>query len=645
MKRKKDTNSTQKLLEHIRKGDQTVTRYTTVSSSNKSERESSFFSNLSNNILTNISKAGDKIKSLYPYSFNTAIELTEAHIRLLTFEQKTGTIYNYQNIPLEIAIDSEEFPIWLKRVLTDFIGRPSGSYNLWAIMPSKDLDLHIINIPKVKDKNIPDTLFWSLKKEQSIEERDLLIDYEVQEEIVERGVNKLSVLAVTTSYTEVQSQKELFEKAGFSLTGISVKILAFQNLLKKHMQNIVPRTVSILYIGESGTSISIFENGALSMLRNIRTGTESMVEELESHLPEIEEDIGTFEYLDLEESAEQKPSLVEEETYSSEKNARRNLYSIFSEHSASTDQETDIHIEREEIFEIIHPTIQRLTRQVERSFSYYSQSLSRDPVERIYLCGDAAACPEIKNHIQEQLGIETYHLNAFADTEVPRLNGKIPEQTLDAIQFSLLYGLALSDNFRDINLIYNYSEKRFQKQIYRINEIVIATSAAIALFLGGTYFWQSKQIEPLKEEQKKLEENLNNLSPFVEKQQLVQLASRVKEKQTTLKEYSHRFIEMATFTEIMQNTPSGIKLHQIDVESKPKFDNDNNANKDFRKGNVIIKGVVLGNKSDFQPRLASYMLNLRSSAVLTSPNIQQREVKQYKDKGKVLYFVISIKMV
>ncbi|HXW69515.1 MAG TPA: hypothetical protein VEJ88_07875, partial [Dissulfurispiraceae bacterium] len=90
-------------------------------------------------------------------------------------------ILEYKSIPIPADLEkgSDGFNNFLKSAVAPFC---SGAKKLetWAIMPSEDIEVRLIRIPKVPAKHLEATVFWTLKKEVAIDDKDSFLDFEVR---------------------------------------------------------------------------------------------------------------------------------------------------------------------------------------------------------------------------------------------------------------------------------------------------------------------------------------------------------------------------------------------------------------------------------------------------------------------------------
>ena len=171
--------------------------------------------------------------------------------------------------------DTLEFAGFLRSALAQFCGSRKN-FTLWGLIQSDKVGVQTIRIPKVGKKQLENAVYWTAKKNISFDEKDTILDFEVQGEVIESGIAKLSVLVCTASKREVEEMKNLFSGIGFPLTGLTVAPFALQNLFRTDWMSLPGQTVATLYIGDSSSRIDIFSEGNLVMTRGIRAGINSM---------------------------------------------------------------------------------------------------------------------------------------------------------------------------------------------------------------------------------------------------------------------------------------------------------------------------------------------------------------------------------
>ena len=91
-------------------------------------------------------------------------------------------------------------------------------------------------------------------------------------------------MAYTAPKQEIKDLKDLFSKAGFPLTGISIVPFALQSLLRTGRIKTDESHISSLYIGRDWSRIDIFSEGCLVLSRGIKAGVKTMLEALRTEI-------------------------------------------------------------------------------------------------------------------------------------------------------------------------------------------------------------------------------------------------------------------------------------------------------------------------------------------------------------------------
>jgi hypothetical protein len=86
-------------------------------------------------------------------------------------------------------------------------------------------------------------------------------------------------------------------------------------------------------------------------------------------------------------------------------------------------------------------------------------------------------------------------------------------------------------------------------------------------------------------------------------------------------------------------TPTNIRLTGISVRLTDKT-----GGKETPQKNVILEGVVLGDRTVFDSALAGYLIQLSGSPLFKQPVINQKEPGFFNDK-EVLRFTAQLKLV
>ncbi len=543
-----------------------------------------------------------------------------------------------------------EFTDFVRSEITGF-SEPRESAEFWANMSAAQVTVQYFVIPKVKKEQVESTVRWMAKKE-GYSERESILDFEVRGEVIDQGIAKLSVMACIAPRSEVEGLARLFSDMGIQLTGISITPFAIQNIFRAKWLAVPEETVANLFIGNDFSRIDIYSNGNLVMTRAIKAGLNSMMESLiEEYKDRTRSAGGGYEILDMAQ-------------------ARRICFSLSPDAPRLTENEAGYNLNDNEIFSMIEPALERLTRQVERTFEYYVTTIRNGRVSKIFVSSIMDVYKPLVTYIGSQLGIETDVLDPLGDAMSELLGG--PPQVSISERTALVpaLGLALSDNAYTPNLLFTYSDKEKAGRIASLNRKIFIGFIAAVLVCAGILVIERQATVTKKETLARLEQQLGRYSPPIDQNLLLQMAAKVKQQKAREKEFTTRYLSMAVLSELTALTPDNIKLlslratfpiDALSAASSPapapaaKAGNPPgqaapapaaSASKEPvkpRTDTIVIEGLVFGDAKTFEADLASYVVKVDASPLFEKTAIQKSTPETFK-RGNVLFFVITTQL-
>jgi len=488
----------------------------------------------------------------------------------------------------------------------------------------------------VPKKQIESTVFWKVKKESRFDEKESIFDYRVQDEVIEKGIDKLSVISYVAPKNEVKEIKNLFSRIGFPLTGISISPFAIQNLFSTGWLPTSDDTIVNLNIGHDWSRIDIYSKGNLVLTRGIKSGVNSIIQSI---MDEYNERLKTTSILEM--AGEEDESGKGADQMDIEQ-ARKVLLSLRPDLSPLTEKDLGYELKEEEIFELIQPAVERLVRQVERTFEHYVTSFHDNTVLKGYTSGGVHFYGSLIDYIREKLDIEMEISDPLNPDKNPYLGDvTLPELVSDRAHCSLTVGIALSDNDRTPNFIFTYKDKRRKNSIAVISRstfftIILTLSVALGFFL-----WELSSGGQKQDEAVRLSHQLEQLGPRINKDLVLQMSAKIKDKHQRLKEYSERFRAIAVINEISALTPSNIKLLSltIDLGSVPV------GKSEMVGKTLLLDGVITGEHQMYETSLVGYMMKLEDSPIFSTPEVFKGAIKSYGEEGDVLCFTIELELI
>lgn len=573
-------------------------------------------------------------------------------IKIKATSEKTFSLLEYATVPLDTRISraSAQFPDFLRKTLQNFVGA-NGKTALWSTISSAEVEVKSLLVPKVARKHLANSVFWTFKKETPINERLSIFDFEVQDEVSDKGIRKTAVLAYTAPKKNINELKELFAGCGYPLTGITIAPFALQNLFRTNwVAADAEQVVCHLYIGRDWSRIDIFSHGQLVLIRGIKTGVHSMAEELIEAVSEKRKTPSAIAATDdisltLEEDAspatapdEPSPPLTMEE-------ACRILYNQNGETTSPAANAPGTSLSQKEIFEMIQPAVERLIRQIERTFDHYVSVSGGSAPQKVYISGKVDTYETLVTYISDQLGRPCTTINPFTPSAANQKGGSRPRSSAERISYTLAMGLALSHNDRTPNFLYTHQDKTLQARTALFEKAALTSFLVGALICGGIFLWQLFDENSKETALSALDAEIAQYTMVTDRNFISQLTEQVKAKKKRGREYSQRYLAMAALNELTLRTPQNIALASTTYMAElPEAAASAPEEPEVRKKkNMIINGMISGDRQMLDSDLAGYMVRLAGSPLFGQPTLVKNSIDTY-DGNVVLSFTLSLEL-
>jgi Tfp pilus assembly PilM family ATPase len=527
-------------------------------------------------------------------------------------------------VPPDTAIDTPEFAAFLKSALGSVCGSPKHSH-LWTLMASTKVDVHHVNIPKVADKLLGNMVYWTVKKESPFDDKEMILDFEVQGEVIEQEVAKLAVMAYTAPRQEIEDLKNLFSRIGWPLTGITIAPFSVQNLFRTEWVPVFDITVANLYIDADFSRIDIYAGGNLVMTRGIKAGLNSMIDALVERVGETKTDPDA-------------PPLTSGQG--------REIMRCLGDAPLSPDADVGYGLTKDAVFKMIEPALERLVRQVERTFEYFHTTKPDSRIERIFVSDAMNISPSVVDFIGTHLGTASAILDPLVDEESttsPDVDDL--HRVSERIAFGQALGLALSDNERTPNQMLTYKDRERETSIKRINRVVSAIFIAAVLVCAAIFTYQNHLIGKKRDMIAGLKEQLAQAGPAVDHNQILALVAKLKQKNELSKVYADRYLGLVLIGELAAQTPAHIRFTDLKISLGPATRGEPGKKEPpkARVEEITVEGLILGERAAFETSLAAFTMALEASPLFKQVTVQKNSVEPYL-KGETLHFILNMKV-
>ena len=561
------------------------------------------------------------------------VDIGHTYIRLAKINQsdKQPEILDYLHIPLKsiINVKDAQFQRLLKTNLVDFCDSPSN-YDIWGAIQSANVETRSIRIPKVPRKQIANAVFWTFTKKVSYNENEEILDYEIIGEVAEGGVKKIEVMAFKAPKEEINSLKTAFHNIGYPLKGISIVPFALQNLFRSQAIEHFEKDTCCLFIGRDWSRIAIFKKGNLVISRGIKAGMRSMVEAI---------NLSIYKGRPYNNQPGNAPTDQDNDednlTETIHPASQKLFFRFIGINTAAKNRANaeELKYNNQQIFQMILPAIERLVRQVERTFEHYALNFSSEGVRRIFISGQITANKMAMDYIGKQLDLPIEAMNPFpANTPFTR-HIQIPTSADQRESFVPSIGLALANNTITPNFLYTHRDKNEYEEVRRNNMRILTVCMIALLVLIGVFSWQEKRLDNKRAQVEELNAKLFKYNPPAEKEMLLALYAKTQNKRKTLNQVIHRYIPVAVVSELSKITPPYIRLIHINAS----FNEIKTGDSSTPMNQLSIDGIVFGDAAGFETALTGYLLNLKNSPIFDKPAVQLKQIEYYQN-SEVLRF-------
>ena len=308
-------------------------------------------------------------------------------------------------------------------------------------------------------------------------------------------------------------------------------------------------------------------------------------------------------------------------------------------------------LQKEEIWEMILPAMERLVRQVERTFEYFTVNLGNDRVDKIFVSSALNVCQPISEYLGRYLGIQSEIFDPLG-TQLSSQGWEL-ESISESIAFAPALGIALSDNIYTPNAIYTYKDKEGEANVKRINLATFAAFLLSASLCAGFFSYQRHTIDQKRKTLVDVDRQLSQFQPLVDRGEVLKILGITSKDQTSAKIYARRQLGLAIISELSALTGPDIGLTNIKVKlgGQPAISKEMTQQKPetaqarpkAETKEVEIEGFVSGDRDKFDTTLANYMMKLDKSPLLQQIKIQTTNEESFR-KSTLLHFTITMKV-
>ena len=333
------------------------------------------------------------------------IDISSTTVKLLELSRQGGCYrvesYAVAPLPLEAVIEKNVNQVeTVGALIRDLVARSKTRVKRIAAAVSGSAVI-------IKTVTMPDGLSDEELEAQLAVEADQYIPYPLEEVAIDFEVlapaanNTVTVLLVACHQQTIDARVDALEIAGLTVGIMDVEVLAMGRalaLLEKQLPGENLRSVAMVDIGASMTTLSVFSDGESVYTREQFFGDKQLTDEI------------------------------------------MNRYGLSFEEAGLAKKQQGLPEDYEQ--EVLQPFREALVQQVSRSLQFFLSSSEHASLDCIVLCGDVASISGLGELAQERLLTPVIIANPFADMTVgPRVDAQALVR--DAPAMMLACGLAM----------------------------------------------------------------------------------------------------------------------------------------------------------------------------------------------------------
>lgn len=582
------------------------------------------------------------------------VDLNELGLRLALLGGQDNALLGCRQTlyPQSLALSGAAFPTFLRKEVASLCGQVDD-LAIWSHVVSTRVELLSLKIPKVAEWEIEDLITWRVRKDHSFDDREYVLDFEIQGPVMDQGVSKIAVLVCLAPRKELDHVRGIFSAAGLRLTGMTVAPLAFQALLRSESHSPPEATFALLDIANTSSRIDIYTQRQLTLSRVIKTGQASMAEALAMGYAKMRRP--TKPPLTGQAGANKQPPLKEQEpieiTYDikdkeppfpflaangeteipiSDGSPHSNQSGLDSGHLAHASPAADrnwpdealpesgtldkdkaaelllhklanasaapdtygLELSSQAVFEMIKPVCERLMRQVERTFDYAVRSLAQPRPGRLLLTGELSVNNDLTAYISKELGTPAQAIDPLGPGN-PLSSAAAVLSPLEQRRLDLPTALARCETGGSMNLLRTFPQRQEAKAQERTNIAIYAAAILALLILSLFYGMEQNATRQKTEVLQAMDARLTAFQPQMDETMLIHLAASVEREQTRLGDLSLSLEPVALLGEISRLTPANIKILHLSLESPPREVAPSGTDADKKKDEDIKPATII----------------------------------------------------
>ncbi len=322
-----------------------------------------------------------------------------------------------QSLPHETVVDGiiKDESLMASEIKSMFNMLKKKAHYIITSVPSNELLIRNIEMPKMEKKEVRETLKWEADEQLPYPVENAAIDYlkiNENEEVVE-------YLVSAVKRNIVNNYLSPFERNNFQVDVVNIQPMALISILE--YQKELEGNVAIIDIGTTASQVIIANDKNIILSRTIDTGGQNFTKVLM--------DIDRIEF----NNAEEKKIKYGLEAENADQ-INKSVDSLQLESAIGEEKRLDTLAES-------------LASEITRSFNYFNIKKRGEEISKIFITGGGAKLKGLKEFISKELGREIEEFDTFKNTSYKNKNEDYCEKFNN--EFAVAVGLGISEVMAD----------------------------------------------------------------------------------------------------------------------------------------------------------------------------------------------------
>ncbi len=413
-------------------------------------------------------------------------------------------------------------------------------------------------LDSVAPEALTDLVMWNFRKTAGLNPELYVCDYEVLEEVVDSKTH-LAINIYSLPRQEKQYMAEIFEEAGYPLTGLTLPRAAFSNLHCKEAYPQFGSFASNVFIGERASSILIYHDLKVIVSREVKCGFNDFSDTLQNRF-----DRDVLNRLD-------DPEVL--------KFAEKQLSEI--------------------IDKIIH------------TLDFFYANYRGCDINTFFISGPMTDYPCLLELIEKKLGVELTVLSPF---DVPGV--ECSEEIEDkSSPVATALALGFSDNRHTLNFLFTQQDKSLLFRMLKKRKILSTLFIVALVVLGIGFFKLFQHDSGLKAELAETQNNLNRYRPYKTVRQLEQMNDKLAKLKVVIEQSTSKSCFLQIVNDIANVLPSEVYVTALDLNEQNSSKKTSRTPKKKEKEvfQLTLQGTIYGGDDEISRRkIGQLMLALEA---------------------------------